>query len=188
MVGVFKLYKNIMFNWKGETKTIGEIYLNITSIVLNPYYIYDFFYLNFKFVAAALFYELQHLEYDIINNEEKSKDMCEIFVLFNNIISTQTSLTEFETLHITIEYLNSLYNNCDEMTEQEPVQIQKNVEEKEISKLIEDQLKHSGIVFDSETKPITPNLKFDVLERIHHLIKLFKLVDNFFFNLSKLTI
>jgi len=174
-----------MFNWKGETKTIGEIYLSITSIVNSCYHIYDFLNLNFAFVAAALYYELLYLDYDLINDKDKSLSLCEILLAVYEISQTQISFSKYQIFYDIYQYINFLNHCCVEMNKHDPSLIQKFAEEKNIQKQIEDQLKYNGITFKFQTNTIRPTIKSVILEKIRHLMTLLDLVEQFFVNLSK---
>lgn len=62
-------YKNVIkIQWKGEKKSIGEIYNGIVNHVSQPFYYYAFADTLLKFSVAALFYEVEHFELETIDS------------------------------------------------------------------------------------------------------------------------
>jgi len=51
--------KKIRFYWRGELKTIDEIYKNVEIYILNPFYVHALYDVYFKFLMTTLYYEFR---------------------------------------------------------------------------------------------------------------------------------
>lgn len=74
---VIKKYNSVIkFRWKGETKTIEEIYIHATSLItLNPQFLYEFYNVFFLFYIAAFYYEIEKFFNDLITNKKGDKNV-----------------------------------------------------------------------------------------------------------------
>lgn len=57
---IYRLYEQIIrFYWKGDAKTVKNIYYDISGFLLNPQHFYAFYDLINKFYIAVVYYEIQ---------------------------------------------------------------------------------------------------------------------------------
>jgi len=183
LVSVIKSYTNIQFSWKGESLNMMEIYSNIISSVLSPYYIYDFFVLNFQLCTAAIYYELRHQEILLINNNLQS---CELINVIHDFLHQPTNQPQNNFfLKIIKNYSYSLYIACDE--------ILRATQDNEISSYIENKYKTIGIFFNFQTGHSslyqdTKYTKQQAYKKLDNLHLLLYSTSCFFEHLNKLSI
>jgi len=187
-VDIFESFKNINFTWKGETKNISEIYLNVTSIVVSPYHIYDFFNLIFKFIAAALYYDLQIHESNLLNNKGKiAENICQLLkTLYDLLFNTKYPKNEIDIFNLIEDYLKMLKQTCDNEID--------GTHENYIHPQIKYHLKNKGVIinFQTEGKPNLPiqytedsdsTEDINAIDRFRSLLLLLSSVQSYFFNL-----
>jgi len=153
----FKKYNNILtFDWKVEYMNINHIYSIIMSTVLHPSYLYEFFDLNFKFVAAAIYYEVNKLyNANEINTKILSNfDLQDLRKLFKYTSFSEYFPANYKELLLYIKsYANYRLNNNMVYTDQsEDIKL--------IKSNIKDQLTDMGICINMDTPP-TVHLIFE---------------------------
>jgi len=191
-VDIFESFKNINFTWKGETKNISELYLNVTSIVVSPYHIYDFFNLIFKFIAAALYYELQMQESILLNNKGKiAENICQLLkILYELLFNTSFLKNEIYIFNLIKDYLQMLKHTCDNEID--------GTHENYIHSQIKDHLKNKGVIINFHTEGNEPiqytedsynkdsTEHFNAIGRFRSLLLLLSSVQSYFFDLLNL--
>lgn len=86
----------ISFFWKGEKKSIEEVYKNIIEIIIHPSHVYAFYDLYFKFVIGMVYLKIRFIlhnltlvnkiTFDIFSSDECDKffDLCKVFLSTSN--------------------------------------------------------------------------------------------------------
>jgi len=103
----FSFKAEIEFAWKGEKKTIEDIYSNINSSLSNPIFVFAFYDILYKFTIAAIFY------FTAVSIQNVNKPTSEIsdIIKKGNILYYYFPVTFKEFIDEYNEQLNKYTNN-----------------------------------------------------------------------------